>query len=125
MRFTARLKQWLAAEPRRPDKAVTYVVTCPAGHAVRGLRQQTHQVVHCSECGRSVFVLPRSVWPVTDRSTTVHGRFASPWRRPLIAAMLTVVVMVAALVVLFIMLRPPALTPKSAPDHKEAGELAL
>jgi hypothetical protein len=124
MKVVARLKRWLASGPRR-ESAISYLVTCPAGHAVRGLRQRTHQVVCCGECDRAVFILPRSAWPSIERITKPHRELASPWRRPLIAALLTVVLMAGALVVLFHMLRPRAAIPDSVADHKQAGEQAL
>lgn len=125
MTLVARLTRWLSAGTRQRDKPLAYLVTCPAGHALRGMRRRTHQILRCTECDRAVFVLPQSAWPDTERLTKPQRPLVSPWRRPIIAATLTVVLMAAALGFLFVLLKPRAAVQDSAPNLVQAGKQAL
>src|SRR5262249_56420555 len=86
------------------------------GHVLGGGRQTRHQVVPCPECGRGVFVLPRSPWPPPGRGSS-RRRTAGPegagapdavaarglrlWRWPLLAAGITLAVVMVGFAVLF------------------------
>lgn len=41
---------------------IPYELTCLCGRALRGQRQQLHQVIACPSCGRQRFILPSSPW---------------------------------------------------------------
>jgi len=99
-----RLFHALAGPSNGSDTSVPFAVTCPAGHVVRGLRQRRHQVVSCAVCGVDVFVLPRSPFPDrNDPRSDVRSR-RSPWRRPLVAAALALLIVAGALAGLFVAL---------------------
>jgi hypothetical protein len=96
-----------------------FEVRCPCGHATAGQRQPRHQVVRCPACQRSLFVLPASPLPVprnaswssarrglgqaladgSPRQAPPSGRWLF-WRWPLVAAGLTLVVVVLGLAAL-------------------------
>lgn len=63
------IKGWSSGEPARPQY---FSVTCPAGHALRGLRNEGYQALRCPSCGMGVFVLPRS--PLPDPPAPSRGR---------------------------------------------------
>jgi hypothetical protein len=92
-----RLFHALAGHSNGSDASVPFTVKCSAGHVVRGLRQRRHQVVRCAECGVEVFVLPRSPFPDRAEKLRVVGERESPWRRPVVAAALTLLVVTGAL----------------------------
>ena len=52
--------------PRAGPAAAPAAVGCVCGHSTVVGRQERHQVVPCSACGRPVFVLPRSPFPPLD-----------------------------------------------------------
>jgi hypothetical protein len=114
----------VSANPVPPS--VPYALKCPAGHDVRGVRQRRHQVVRCSACGVHVFVLAYS--PFTDRegrrrSATPAGR--SPWRRPVVAAGITFILVAGALAALLLTLTRNADEAAELTRHKKAGYDAL
>jgi hypothetical protein len=127
MRLFPRLRRWLSAASRPPELPVPFTVTCASGHVVRGFRQRRHQVVRCRECGESLFVLPRSPFPSlqqADGSPSPSAR-ASPWRRPLLAAALTVIVVAGALTVFFTVLTRKGATPQEIEARIAAGQQAI
>lgn len=46
---------------------VPFEVFCECGGRAAGIRRQTYQVADCSECGRSLYVLPVNPYPATRR----------------------------------------------------------
>lgn len=112
-----------------------FEVVCPCGTAARGNRQARHQVVVCAGCGRKVFVLPLSPFisetslsgrPVVPTSPGV--RKLNPWRLPLVASGLTILLVGATLAFLLPRLTWTTIAPKSAPtiaDRLQAGRGAL
>src|SRR5262249_7061531 len=106
-----------------------YRVTCTAGHVVQGARQRRHQVVRCGVCGQALFVLPLSPFPYPEGLVEQAGagsQLGSPWRRPLLAAFLTLTVVIVIFAVLFLVL--PSRhgdSPAQAQEHIAAGQEAL
>ncbi|HMF14797.1 MAG TPA: hypothetical protein VKE94_20925 [Gemmataceae bacterium] len=120
-----RLLHALAGHSNGSDAPVPFTVKCPAGHVVRGLRQRRHQVVSCAECGVDVFVLPRSPFPDrNDPRSKVRTR-RSPWRRPLVAAALAILIVASALAGLFVALTRRSAETADVETHVSAAEQAL
>jgi hypothetical protein len=80
--------------------------------------------MRCGECERSVFVLARSPWPSLDQPATQATARSSLWRRPLLAAVFTLVIVAAALVVLLGVLIRRDQSPEHPSAHMEAGRQA-
>jgi hypothetical protein len=121
-----RLFQALAAPADRVPPSVPYAQKCSAGHEVRGFRQRRHQVVPCAACGARVFVLPCS--PFAGRKgkrshASPTGR--SPWRRPAVAAGITLFIVAGALAALLLALTRNADEAAELERHRKAGYDAL
>lgn len=56
---------------------VPFQLECECGHRVAGIRQQSSQVVECTQCHSEHFVLPVNVYPTTRRvpSEVLGGNF--------------------------------------------------
>ncbi len=103
---------------RAVGPAPCYEVTCPCGACLRGKRQARRQVVPCPGCGRPTFVLAASPLPSPDGAVLQAPpppprRPLSPWVVPLIAAAVTL----ALLVLLFLAALP--FLGRSAPPPRE------
>jgi hypothetical protein len=120
-----RLFHALAGPSNGSDTSVPFAVTCPAGHVVRGLRQRRHQVVSCAECGVDVFVLPRSPFPDRNDPRSKGRTRRSPWRRPLVAAALAILIVASALAGLFVALTRRSAETADVETHVSAAEQAL
>jgi hypothetical protein len=120
-----RLFRALAGHSNGSDTPVPFAVTCPAGHVVRGLRQRRHQVVSCAECGVDVFVLPRSPFPDRIETRSLVRTRRSPWRRPLVAAALALLIVAGALAGLFVALTRRSAETADVETHVSAAEQAL
>jgi hypothetical protein len=148
-KFVAKVRGWwggpAVSGPLRP-----FQVTCPCGQVVQGVRRSRHQVVVCRACGTRLFVLPRSpltppappsaksqpiIHPASKsspppRRLRVRLVFSGPWRLPLLAALMTVALVVMVYVTLFLLFvqRPPAPEPSAADridTHVQDGRQAL
>jgi hypothetical protein len=136
LKVVAKVRQWWKTGPLPPSSPpVPYQVACVCGTVAQGFRQVRHQVVTCAGCGRKVFVLPASPLPATlalpaqtsGPSLTV-SRSLKPWRLPLLAAGLTLMVVILVITTfLYFHLHPsnPARKPKTIGQHIEAGRTAL
>lgn len=128
------LGQWWRPKAPAPAIAVPFEVTCLCGTVARGLRQPRHQVLTCAGCGRRVFILPLSPY-LADALTappapTPHPspRARSPWHRPLLAALLTLLAAAAILTALLpylLHLTFPQPAPRTFADYMHAGQRAL
>jgi hypothetical protein len=122
-----RLFHMLAGTSNSSDLSVPFAVKCPAGHVVRGCRQRRYQIVKCPECAEDVFVLARSPFVARHQllATTQSAGRSSPWRRPLVAAAITLIFVGGALgVLLFALAHEPEviLDPRM---HIAAADVAL
>jgi hypothetical protein len=98
---------------RRPDPPVPFEVACDCGQVHRGLRGRRARLAHCPSCGGTLFVFPRSPLPhVPEEQPATAGatgaRRRSPWLLPLVAACLTLAVVVVAYILLFSSLLRPS-----------------
>src|SRR5579883_2421730 len=128
------LRQWWRPSSPAPTPQVPFEVACPCGTLARGMRQARHQVLTCAACGRPVFILPFSPFLIAS-PTIAPARFGpaksrprSPWRRPLLAALLTLVAAAGILAALLPhLLRPayPSPEPRTLADDMQAGQRAL
>jgi hypothetical protein len=149
-KLVARVRGWwggpAVSGPVRP-----FQVTCGCGQVVQGVRRSRHQVVTCRACGARLFVLPRSplttpappsvksqpiIHPASKSSPAPARRLrvrllpSGPWRLPVLAALLTLAVVVMVYVTLYLLFvqRPPA-PEASAADrietHVHDGKQAL
>lgn len=48
----------------QPESPQPFSLSCECGQEHTGLRRQRQQQLHCKSCGRSIFVLPRNVYPI-------------------------------------------------------------
>jgi hypothetical protein len=118
----------------RPSGETTPVVlTCECGHTLPAARRARHQFVPCARCGRELFVLPRSPWPVVRDAdgtgpATADARPAGGfWRRPLFAGGVTLVAVAVGFAILLPVLWPrgPSKTDRSVeamPLEEQIGE---
>jgi hypothetical protein len=99
-----RLRNWRGASAPSAAHA-PYEVTCACGQVARGARLPVHQVIRCAHCGDELFVLPLSRLPRVDASPgrrrlpAAAGRALARWRLwalPALAAVLTILALVAA-----------------------------
>jgi hypothetical protein len=142
---------WKRAErPSGPD--MPFEVPCTCGQRVTGLRRSRHQTVRCDACGAALFVLGRSPLPAApprgvtraglrgagrkefgDGTSTTGREDDSPamlWRWPLLAAIVTLLVVGGVFAALFVHFGQrgtptPPLDPKEIAAHVKAGERAL
>ena len=128
---SVRLRGWWRALRSRTGK-MPFTVFCRCGQALHGERRRRHQVLPCPACRRPVFILPRSPFP--DRPSPVRAgeetrlpgrsslaRWLVVWRRPLIAALVTLLLLGLIFWGLLPYLsRPPAPLP---PDNEARGQL--
>jgi hypothetical protein len=116
---TDRKRWWFAAH--KPSGAdIPYQVSCACGEVLRGRRRRQHQVVPCPKCGKGVFILPKSPLPPCDPASapeTGAPKAAAParpaprrkfWVGPAIAAVCSIVVVLAMFVALWPVLFPRA-----------------
>jgi hypothetical protein len=98
------------------------------------MRQARHQVLTCAGCGQQVFILPFSPYPAVSQgnppapSPASAPRTRSPWRRPLLAALLTLVTTAGILTVLLpylLRLAYPSPEPPTLADDMQTGQRAL
>jgi hypothetical protein len=120
-----RLRNWRGVSPPSAAHA-PYEVTCACGQVARGARLPVHQVIRCTRCGDELFVLPLSRLPAVQTSA---GRRRLPkaasralarwrlWALPALAAVLTVLVLVAA----YHFLVAPHVAPRAAGDLAQRG----
>src|SRR5262245_41726437 len=97
---------------RRPNPPVPFEVACDCGQVQRGLRGRRSQVTRCPSCGGTLFVFPRSpLSAVPEEQPAALGTPGpggrSPWLLPLVAACVTLVVVVVAYILLFSSLLRP------------------
>lgn len=70
------------------DTVVPFELLCDCGHRVAGIRQTTDQIVTCSACRSSLYVLPKDVYPLIrsprteSKSAPVSTRTVEPPRPP-------------------------------------------
>lgn len=142
MKAVSHVRRWWQTLRRGAPPQTHYAVTCPCGQAATGIRKAHHQTVACPGCGRPRFVLPYSpLPPVYDDSRLLKASPGAltrprsylaklyPWRLPLAAAALTLVIVVAVFaVVLGNAGRPQPLVaskPESITLRLRDGRLAL
>ncbi len=71
---------------------MSFAVSCDCGGSVAGARRPRHQILPCPICRQPLFVLPRSHWPTPDEETLPRTEHRlHPWRMPLIAGIITLV----------------------------------
>jgi hypothetical protein len=80
-----------------------FTVLCRCGQALHGDRQRRSQVLPCPGCRRPVFIFPRSPFPdrpgqpatpTDNRSPSARiARWLTPWRRPLVAGLITLLLL--------------------------------
>lgn len=125
-------KQFAQAR-REAGAASSYEILCPCGQSIRGDRQARRQISPCPACGRTTFVLPWSPLPSPEgasapASPAPAGRFG-PWTVPLIAAGVTLAILIVLLILLLPSLeRSPSKSPGPPPDlpaMTTAGRRAL
>jgi hypothetical protein len=98
----------------RPERPVPCEVACNCGWVYRGLRRGRSHVARCGACGGFLFVFPRSpLPPVADEppaglEEAAATRRRSPWLLPVVAACLTLAVVVGGYVFLFSSLLHPS-----------------
>jgi hypothetical protein len=63
-----------------PPPTVPYEVTCRCGRPNRGIRQSSHQVIHCQGCQRPLFVLPRSPLLPAPKHQKTAKPYLSAWQ---------------------------------------------
>jgi len=113
---------------RRPDPPAPFEVACDCGQVQRGLRGRRAQVARCPSCGGALFVFPRSPLPTVPEEQPAEagapgrGR-RSPWLLPLVAACLTLTVVVIAYILLFSSLLRPS-DPAARERERRAGALS-
>src|SRR5262245_10881780 len=98
-----RVRKWWKNGAARP--LVPFEVACVCGQLARGRRAARHQVVRCGSCGQPVFVLPYS--PLSPLHASPQPSSSSPdvsscpfsWRSPVLAALITLAVVVGLFVV--------------------------
>lgn len=134
LKIVAKVRQWCRSDPRRPEQDIAYQVVCACGQTFRGVRQPRFQVVRCEACGRSVFVLGRSPLPPPEAlndQVSPHSLSASvSWRRPVLAAGLTLALVIVVFVLLLTALgrRGPSIPAdgvETIQDRIAAGQRAL
>jgi len=52
-----------------PEPAQPFDIDCACGDKVYGMRQADEQIVECTQCGLSLFVLPKNVYPKSKRKS--------------------------------------------------------
>jgi len=102
----------------RPDSGspMSFAITCDCGGSIAGVRCPQHQILPCPICRQPLFVLPRSRWPTLDGEALprIEHRLR-PWRMPLLAGIITLVLVGAAFWALLPLLtRPKHETPFSS-----------
>jgi len=99
---------------------VPFEIVCSCGKAMRGRREERHQVVPCAGCGRRLFVLPMSRLPAVGASpfaasspppASMLPKRRSPWLWPLLAGGATFVI----IAILFGVLLSSRLTSRLGP----------
>lgn len=133
--LSTHVRRWWLGFRQPPGPQVPYELTCVCGRVALGLRKERHQAVPCAGCGHTLFVLPFSRLPrvladgeVADADSSFWRH--SPWRFPLAAGGLTLLVLVLALSLLLgssVRKKRSALAvrPGSVAQHLEAGQRAL
>lgn len=101
-----KVQRWWRNGHAASVRCAPYEVFCACGKTHRGYRESHHQVVRCSGCGRSLFVLPSSPFPANSHSKgsqsqriapDVPIRQRNPWMWPILAGGTTFIVAVIAL----------------------------
>jgi hypothetical protein len=94
---------------------------------VRGQRQSRHQLVPCPDCGRKLFVLPRSPW-----KSPPPARVWQTWAGPVVAGLLAAGLLTAGFLASWpwvsrLLARPERITAEGIAlrDRIEAGQRAL
>ena len=111
--FSGLLKRRGQRAKRNDSPAMPYHVECVCGKTKNGARGEKAQVVRCSGCGGQILIFPSSPLPLlreTIRDALRHParKPATPsiepetsnWRRPLVAAGVTLAVVVAGFIIL-------------------------
>lgn len=95
----ARVRRFWVDRSSEPSRREPFCVACGCGQQFRGLRRRHHQVLHCPGCGASVFVLACSPYPDPAGGPATTGAASIPsratWRLPILAGVLTLIVVVA------------------------------
>ncbi len=116
------LKTWWRILPGQPAQA--FAVACRCGHVLRGLRQARAQVLPCPVCGRNLFVLSASPYPVvgSEPAPVPPPRLASPsWWAPVRAAGLTLAVVLVLFALAWGLLRRAGPSETSSPGTEVDG----
>jgi hypothetical protein len=119
-----------------PAVPLPFVITCTCGQVHQGTRGEAHQVLSCTPCGRSLFVLPASPWPASEselaRLTVVRlaGSKAPPgkasasrsaWLQPVVAGLATLALLASGFVVFWSLLPQKRPTSRSAEVRRQAA----
>jgi hypothetical protein len=110
MKGLFRLAGWWKRGPAAPSPAIPFQINCSCGQIIQGFREHTHQVLRCNGCSRELFVLPASPLPPAAAPGALaalpenvrSGR--SPWFWPIVAGLLTLVVVVGGFAAAFLWL---------------------
>jgi len=122
--------------PALPAVPLPYIITCTCGQVHQGTRGEAHQVLSCTPCGRSLFVLPASPWPASEselaRLTVVRraGSKAPPgkapasrsaWLQPVVAGLATLALLASGFVVFWSLLPQKRPTSRSADVRRQVA----
>lgn len=108
----------------------SFELTCACGRPLRGDRQRRHQIVPCPACGRPSFVFPLSPYDLPPETAPLPAKWRS-WRTPLLAALGSVVLLLAGFALAWPYLLPRIAPPDEVPNaatllaEAEAGRVAL
>jgi hypothetical protein len=133
-KILAALRRGWKACRRSVSLAVPFRLLCACGGFVEGARQARHQVRRCPQCGQSLFVLPyvryaagSATHSALDGPSVYPGAPAPPrfsWRGPVVAALVTLTVVVAGYALLFFVWWKPEHMPTAPGDPPSASGTA-
>jgi hypothetical protein len=122
------MRRWLSHKSGRGSPTTLFEIRCACGQTTAGQRETEHQILRCAGCGRKLFI-----FPISPLVTALGGSSASqslrllaarlrsrPWLLPVVAAVVTLAVVIVAFIVVLGQLGRPA-----APRRDElTGRLA-
>jgi len=100
------MQPWFLSGRKRIEP-IPFEVSCVCGQSIKGIRQEAHQVMACPECGRQIFILPRSPLPapnpIEDGGSRVEdrGRETRSIRYPWLAGAGAFAIAIVAVAIVF------------------------
>src|SRR5262245_49853733 len=104
--FHALRRKW-GPSGKRGAPSCPFRIACSCGQVLQGMRSARHQVIICPGCRESYFIFPRSPLPPVESAEGLPSLSvvaAPPWRKPVLAAGLTLLVVIVGLVCLTVYL---------------------